>query len=197
MCNGAVIDEIVYSITGSIANVNVSGLPGGINGTWDAVLRRFTIKGTISASVASKTVFTYTVSPVSNDCSPEPVISGTIEVAPDITIDATAFTVSKTLLSATSSGTVSCFGSTNAAITVPDVAITGGVLSIAQVDRINISSAPGPAIEGDVTGVIIDGTTITLTILDNTGSFGNGSPVESNSSIATRLPNKINTTPGI
>ena len=197
VCNGAVIDEIVYSITGSIANVNVSGLPGGINGTWDAVLRRFTIKGTISASVASKTVFTYTVSPVSNDCSPEPVISGTIEVAPDITIDATAFTVSKTLLSATSSGTVSCFGSTNAAITVPDVAITGGVLSIAQVDRINISSAPGPAIEGDVTGVIIDGTTITLTILDNTGSFGNGSPVESNSSIATRLSNKINTTPGI
>ena len=197
VCNGAVIDEIVYSISGSIANVNVSGLPGGVNGTWDAILRRFTIKGTIAASVASKTVFTYTVSPVSNDCSPEPVISGTIEVAPDITIDATAFTVSKTLLSATSSGTVSCFGSSNAAITVPDVAITGGVLSIAQVDRINISSSPGPAIEGDVAGVVIDGTVIALTVLDNTGSFGNGSPVESSSSIATRLSNKINTTPGI
>ena len=59
VCNGAVIDEIVYSITGSIANVNVSGLPGGINGTWDAVLRRFTIKGTISASVAFTTSSRY------------------------------------------------------------------------------------------------------------------------------------------
>ncbi|MFL2629890.1 MAG: hypothetical protein ACJ0NO_05080 [Flavobacteriaceae bacterium] len=154
---------------------------------YDPILRRFTIQGTINSVVTSKTTFTYTVSTTNGNCDPESSLSGTIIVSPDITINSGSFVVSQ----------VTCNGNTDGAITVPDAAITGGVLSIAQIDRINITSAPGPAIEGDLTGVIIDGTTITLTVLDNTGSFGNGSPVESNSSIATRLSNKINTTAGI
>ena len=88
-------------------------------------------------------------------------MSGTIIVSPDITINSGSFVVSQ----------VTCAGNTDGAITVPDASITGGVLSIAQVDRINITDRR-ISVEGDLTGVIIDGTTINLTVLDQNGSFG-------------------------
>ena len=95
VCNGAVIDDIVYSIGGGATGATVSGLPGGLSSGYDPILRRFTIQGTINSVVTSKTTFTYTVSTTNGDCDPETSMSGTIIVSPDITINSGSFVVSQ------------------------------------------------------------------------------------------------------
>ena len=143
--------SIVASVT-SIGGNTITFLP-----TYDAVAGLVTLTAIISTSVATRTIFPYTVTSQNQlGCTPEVVISGQIEVIPDVVVQ-------QGYIQANDVNDVSCFGSTDGSIIIPQTPVSefnkrivGGDSNIRQSDRLTFI-ASGTLNGGDDVNVVING----------------------------------------
>gem|GEM_PF-2364953 len=93
VCQGNAITNITYQLAGGATGANVTGLPAGVNGSYNSGSKVFTISGTPSVSGS----FSYTVT-TEGSCGTNS-LSGTIDVAElaTLTLTSAASTTNQTL----------------------------------------------------------------------------------------------------
>ena len=162
VCNRSGIQPIGFILGGGAQSIVVSVSTIGGNTitftpTQNAVTGQVTLTAIISTSVATRTIFPYTVtSQNENGCTPEVVISGQIEVIPDVVVQ-------QGYIQANDVNDVSCFGSTDGSIIIPQTPVSefnkrivGGDSNIRQSDRLTFI-ASNTLNGGDDVNVMING----------------------------------------
>ena len=132
-----------------------NGQPNGVNVSSGGFTDRLTIGGIPSVVITRTTIYPYEVT-FSGTCSPSVVLRGSIGVIPTPVIDSNYILTNDVT-------NVSCFDASDGSIIIPDEAslgfsnrITGGMLSIQQIDEISIS---GTTTIGDIIRVTAAGNT--------------------------------------
>ena len=161
VCNRSGIQPIGFILGGGAQSIVVSVSTIGGNTitftpTQNAVTGQVTLTAIISTSVATRTIFPYTVtSQNENGCTPEVVISGQIEVIPDVVVQ-------QGYIQANDVNDI-CFGSTDGSIIIPQTPVSefnkrivGGDSNIRQSDRLTFI-ASNTLNGGDDVNVMING----------------------------------------
>jgi subtilisin-like proprotein convertase family protein len=149
VCANTAIADITYSIGGTGTGANVSGLPAGLGGVYDAGV--FTISGSPSASG----VFNYTVTTAGPCVNPNLTGTITVNALPSVTIAATPATIcigSTSTLTATNSGgnpNLVFNGSNNTSLAIPDwsataytyssISLAAGANTLAATDLLQVT----------------------------------------------------------
>ena len=219
LCLSGNITDIVYRInaitppTAGVVSPSItvsstfgfSGLPPGINGNYvpdvSGTFGLLTISGSpdlsdpIISGITGITQFTYSVNTINSatGCS-EASAQGVIRLIPDIVVDSTIIENAIVDVSCNFTNPVDYDGQIGDPITNPlDSAITGGLTSVAQVDRLvlqqSVLTEVNPDI-GDIVSVEIDGRTYTHTVVNPLG--GLTPPAQTITQIATDLADAIN-----
>ena len=131
------------------------GKPNGVEVSSGGFTDRLTIGGIPSVVITRTTIYPYEVT-FTGTCSPSVVLRGSVGVIPTPVIDSNYILTNDVT-------NVSCFGASDGSIIIPDEAslgfsnrITGGMLSVQQIDEISIS---GTTTIGDIIRVTAAGNT--------------------------------------
>ncbi len=193
VCNRSGIQPIGFILGGGAQSIVVSVSTIGGNTitftpTQNAVTGQVTLTAIIATNVATRTIFPYTItSQNENGCTPEAVISGQIEVIPDVVVN-------QAYIQANDVTDVTCFGSTDGSIIIPQTPVSefnkrivGGDSNIRQSDRLTFI-ASGTLSGGDDVNVMING----LVYRGRVPGVG-----ATTATILTELANDINTSSGV
>ena len=222
LCLSGNITDIVYRInaitppTAGVVSPSItvsstfgfSGLPPGINGNYvpdvSGTFGLLTISGSpdlsdpIISGITGITQFTYSVNTINSatGCS-EASAQGVIRLIPDIVVDSTIIENAIVDVSCNFTNPADYDGQIGDPITNPlDSAITGGLTSVAQVDRLVLQQSALTEVNpdiGDIVSVEIDGRTYTHTVVNPLG--GLTPPAQTITQIATDLADAINGDP--
>ena len=81
LCEGNTLDPISFTVGGGATNATVSGLPNGVNFSYDTTAKVLSIEGTPTDDIASQTTYNYAVTTSGSGCD-EQILRGTITVQP-------------------------------------------------------------------------------------------------------------------
>ncbi len=164
VCNLTPIADVQYVFNPAAGAVPVvtwpKGKPNGVEVSSGGFTDRLTIGGIPSVVITRTTIYPYEVT-FTGTCSPSVVLRGSVGVVPTPVIDSNYILTNDVT-------NVSCFGASDGSIIIPDEAslgfsnrITGGMLSVQQIDEISIS---GTTTIGDIIRVTAAGNTFEYTV---------------------------------
>lgn len=81
LCEGNTLDPISFTVGGGATNATVSGLPNGVNFSYDTTAKVLSIEGTPTDDIASQTTYNYAVTTSGSGCD-EQILRGAITVQP-------------------------------------------------------------------------------------------------------------------
>ncbi|MDB4152815.1 gliding motility-associated C-terminal domain-containing protein [Flavobacteriaceae bacterium] len=165
VCNNTPITSVDYVFNpaaGALPTVSwPNGKPNGVTESFGGLtLNRVSIQGTPNVTVTSTTIYPYIIT-YAAVCAPDVVHSGSIGVIPTPVID-DAYIIANDVTN------VTCFGGNDGSIIIPDATlpayerrISGGLLSVKQIDEITLTGTPTI---GDIISVSFGGKTYTYTV---------------------------------
>ena len=165
VCNNTPITSVDYVFNpaaGALPTVSwPNGRPNGVTASFVGLtLNRVSIQGTPNVTVTSTTIYPYIITYAAT-CAPDVVHSGSIGVIPTPVID-DAYIIANDVTN------VTCFGGNDGSIIIPDATlpayerrISGGLLSVKQIDEITLTGTPTI---GDIISVSFGGKTYTYTV---------------------------------
>ena len=81
LCEGNTLDPISFTVGGGATNATVSGLPNGVNFSYDTTAKVLSIEGTPTDDIASQNTYNYAVTTSGSGCD-EQILRGAITVQP-------------------------------------------------------------------------------------------------------------------
>jgi hypothetical protein len=149
ICPASAIANITYNIGGGASGANVSGLPAGVNGSYNSGV--FTISGTPTVTGS----FNYTVTTTGDDQCDEVTATGTITISDNVAPTINCPTNQNIDADANCAGTVGAWS----ALSVSDNCVSSGSISVTQSP---VSSTP---LSGHIASQVV-----TLTASDGNGN---------------------------